>query len=220
MNTALAASDLWTLARRMLVDIFQNAGVTVFSRLALARPCVRRRVRAWLAPLEAMVRKLLIVEAAALKPPPPRAAKSKTPAARKPAAKRPPSFNLIPELAREPQCRARVRQIGPPLLVREIWREQRRRALIAQLAKAPRPAPFTRLINRVCAVARVVGNPLPHARRLARLLNRISRARIVWDCILHAPLRSPPEGFRDLYYDEASKCARAVDRDLLVPRRR
>ncbi|MGE0186634.1 MAG: hypothetical protein AB7Q23_12660, partial [Hyphomonadaceae bacterium] len=95
----------------------------------------RAHVRAWLRALEGLARKAVLIAARAVTlsdaPARPRP-NTATPAAPR-AGKRLPRLRLWPKLRRG---RARVRQIGPPLLVREIWRERARAARAAQLAKA------------------------------------------------------------------------------------
>jgi hypothetical protein len=75
-----------------------------------------------------------------------------------------------------PEDRApRIRLLGPPTLVREIWREQ-----AADAPAKPHRQRFAfdaeisvwRLARRVEALRRALDNPKPHARRLAHRLAR------------------------------------------------
>ncbi|MGD9815939.1 MAG: hypothetical protein AB7F85_09430 [Hyphomonadaceae bacterium] len=131
----------------------------------------RAHVRAWLRALEGLARKAVLIAARAVTlsdaPARPRP-NTATPAAPR-AGKRLPRLRLWPKLRRG---RARVRQIGPPLLVREIWRERARAARAAQLAKARlERKPFhIRFADRLDALERLIENPAPAARRLARKL--------------------------------------------------
>ncbi|MGE0184831.1 MAG: hypothetical protein AB7Q23_03450 [Hyphomonadaceae bacterium] len=131
----------------------------------------RANVRAWLRALEGLARKAVLIAARAVTlgdaPARPRP-NTATPAAPR-AGKRLPRLRLWPKPRRG---RARVRQIGPPLLVREIWRERARAARAAQLAKARlERKPFhIRFADRLDALERLIENPAPAARRLARKL--------------------------------------------------
>ena len=133
----------------------------------------RANVRAWLRALEVLARKAVLIAARALTlgdaRPRPRPRPHTTAPAAPRAGKPPPRLRLWPKLRRG---RARVRQIGPPLLVREIWRERARAALAAQLAKARlERKPFhVRFADRLDALERLIENPAPAARRLARKL--------------------------------------------------
>lgn len=211
MKHALAAPDLWSSARTMLQRLLFLVGP--ITALALARLTARERteVFAWLHPLEAMVRKLLLIEAAALAPPASRtltaAAKQKSAAN---AAARTPSFALLPAAARDAPCPARIRQLGSPLLLRDLWRERERAARIDRLRLAPRTAPNARLTNRLRALQRAIEKPLAHARRLARFLARIAAAGQAAHAIAFAPLRRRPMMFHDRDFRRATELAGAV----------
>ncbi len=177
---------------------------------AAAIACLSRRQRAelidWLAPLEAMARKLLLIEAAALPP----CTKSVRQPARAgegacTARKHGPAFNLIPVRARERAHPARIRQLGGPILVRDMWSDAVRMQRIAHLRAAPKPAPGARLANRVAALLRVIDRPLVHARRLARLMARLARrAGRIARCVAEAPLRRRPMMFHVAAYDQTT----------------
>lgn len=80
------------------------------------------------------------------------------------------SLRLWPRFKRSS---ARIRQLGPPALVRDIWREQYRAALIARLKSAPRRPITTRLADRIGALENILAAPLRAAKRLARTLVRL-----------------------------------------------
>jgi hypothetical protein len=151
---------------------------------------LRRQLLSWLAPLEALVRKLILIEAAnfreaapyASRKPPPRRAE---PHVARAIAPEPEAWSacfhvpIPPEAAHTvPDHRApRIRSLGPPLLVSQIWREQ------AAATPPQRPSPrrgeadpavsALRLARRVEALRRALDDPKPHARRLARKLARL-----------------------------------------------
>ena len=218
---------LWTSARSMLVQLLCVAGIETLAIVARLSERQLKIVRSWIAPLEIMVRKLLLIEAAALEPVHPRAAKPARNAAAnttgKPTGKpkrRTRAFRLIPPNARPRKALQRIRRLGPPLIARDAWRDAQRSALIARLRTAPRPAPHARIANRIRALAAVLHNPTPHARRLARLLTHSSRAALTMDCIAYAPVHDAPYGFAlaDLYRANTEACT--IDRTLLLQRRR
>jgi hypothetical protein len=129
-----------------------------------------RAIRARLAPLEALVRKIVLIEAAALLgQPEPLRAPSRVRPPRSAARRRACAFRLWPRARPHP---ARIRQLGPALLVRDAFRERARAELIRRLAAARRmrrPAP-ERLARRIEALARVLERPRAAIRRLARKL--------------------------------------------------
>lgn len=134
----------------------------------------RRELRRALAGLEAFARRVVLLEAMSL----PRTrldrASSDAPASLKARGPRkttsPPSLRLWP---RQKRGAARVRQLGPPLLVRDIWREQHRAALIARLKDARRRPITTRLADRIGALENLIAAPLRAAKRLAHKLVRL-----------------------------------------------
>ncbi len=75
----------------------------------------------------------------------------------------------------------RIRDIGPPLLVRDIWRERERRALVDRLRRfnpANAPAKALALARRFEAIRRVIADPRRAIAALARkLLSLGKRAR-------------------------------------------
>lgn len=176
MPYAFAAAALWTSARIMLRELFFIVGAATAERLLQLTRRDRKCAREWLAALEVMVRKVLLIEAStlvrALEAPAPSPAKRHAPRSTNARAPRPPVFALIPASAVPPKHPSRVRLLGPPSLVSEIWRDAARARLIALLRNAPPPAPQARLINRISALARVIAEPSAAIRRLARVLHK------------------------------------------------
>lgn len=219
MTYALAAPDLWTAARRMLAQLLCLVGLATPTAIAALSRRQRAELRLWVIGLEALVRKLLLIEADALGPPTHR---GHEPVARKGAGaeargRSNPSFSLLPAAVRERAHPARIRQFGPPLLVRDLWRDLDREARIARLQAAPRAAPNQRLANRIAALGRVLAKPQPHARRLARLLARVARA--AFDAIVRASAPWRPEAFQSAAFDEAGVRARCIDQTHFLQRR-
>jgi hypothetical protein len=169
-----------------------------------ARAAVKRRIKA----LETLVMKLLLIEAGRLAPAvtPTRAQPSGS--CRSPSracvsppapASPPPPLDLanpaawrvrfilrIPAPQRPPwtppaNSGPRIRDLGRPLLVRDIWREQERCQRMARLARARvarylvdearNRAKSQALARRFEALKRAIANPAPHARRLLAKLN-------------------------------------------------
>lgn len=174
-------ASLWAAARAMFVAMIgataEPAELFKLSRLSRRET---KLIRGWLNPLLAMVRKLVLIEAAALLRQPAPAAKPARPTQRaEPKAKagakpRPPSLRLWPGPERMP---VRIRLLGPPTSVREIWRENRRMALTNRLKKARynRPPVPVLLARRMQALARVLYKPRNAARRLAKRLRAAPR---------------------------------------------
>jgi hypothetical protein len=162
-----------------------------------ARNAVRRR----LALLESLLMKLLLIEASRVSVPPPcrrQKPAGKTPAAREftpedptnPATWRvrftpriPPSPQQQRQRARQYAAAAgpRIRDLGPPILVRDIWRDNARRALIARLtpklaaASAPARAlaKARKLARRFEALRRAIASPAAAIAALARKLHAL-----------------------------------------------
>jgi len=128
------------------------------------------RIRAYLAPLIAMARKIVLLEALdLLQGAEILTAGRKVKAPAKRASKRLPSIRLWPK---PKQGGPRVRQLGPPLLVRDIWREQAHTAAALHLKKVRflRATPANRLAARIMALKRLMDHPTAAIRRLARKL--------------------------------------------------
>jgi hypothetical protein len=167
MNT----QKLWSAAQDMFERMRAAIG-DVASRTWIG-PRERRDIHAWLAPLIAMARKIVFIEAAALA----RSTQSLAPFAVTRASKphkRSAAIRLWPKAV---PPRARVRQLGPPILVRDIWRDQAHAAAAQHLNKVRlmRPPAQVMLTRRIEALARLIAKPLAAARRLARKLRLTPR---------------------------------------------
>jgi hypothetical protein len=189
---------LWIAARAMFARMRAAVGeaAAVAERSAL-EPQERQAIARWLAPLEAMVRKIVLIEAVALArtgavqrgparpiegplapsrppamtvialPPPPVRILSHV-APPAPAQPRAPSLRLWPRT--RASLGPRVGDLGPPLLASEAWRDRGRLALARHLARARlmRRTPQQRLARRIAALQRVIERPRAAIRRLAR----------------------------------------------------
>ena len=185
----LTEPPLWTAARAMLDRMRRAIGeATALADRAWIGPREQRDIRAWLSPLIAMVRKLVLIEAIALlrlaDPParpnsdrargrqsisPPPCGAGRGAAAANAQNDRVYSLRLWPKFKRSGP---RVRQLGPPVLVRDIWRDRARAAAARHLQKVRfmRPPPGVQFARRIEALARILERPLAAARRLARKL--------------------------------------------------
>jgi hypothetical protein len=204
----LSAPTLWQSARAMLMQLFALIGTTNTATLARLKPSQRARVLAWLDALEIMVRKVLLIEASALERRRPRRRDRSTRKIADEGAGAPvqriPSFALIPAGLHDKRHPARIRALGPATSVAEIWADQERAARIARLRNSTSPEPGARLANRIAALASVIANPAPHARRLARLMQRKAQAA---SAILIARLKSTPPDFHLDAYEAANASA-------------
>lgn len=164
-------SRLWPIARAALTRL--RATIAPLNTLTTNE---RRDLRTWLRALETFVRRVVLLEALSLAPLDrassdahlhgcQQSARLKTRDPRKP------TLRLWPRPARP---RARIRLLGLPTLVREIWREQHRAMLIARLqsAHAQRRPAHIRLADRIDALESILATPIRAARRLARKLTR------------------------------------------------
>jgi len=151
-------------------------------------------MRAWLRPLEALVRRTVLIEASVLArtPAPPRKATSGVAVRAAPPPQRKPSLRLWP---RTPPPPARIRQLGPPLLVRDIYRERARAAQPRHLnmVRFMRPPEPLRIARRIEALARVLDKPANAIRRLARKLRALPKlafklAAALWPRSPHADI--------------------------------
>lgn len=189
---------LWIAARAMFARMRDAIGeaASIAARAALSRE-ERRVIRKWLAPLEAMARKVVLIHALelaergargethasapasappavtliTLPPPPVRILTHAAAALPLPARQhtRAPALRLWP---RTPASPVHARDVGPNLLLRDVQRDRARLALARQLAAARRkrtPEP-QRLARRIDALARILNRPLAAARRLVRVL--------------------------------------------------
>lgn len=166
---ALNPIDLWRRAR------------DYFARMRAAFTDHSADKRAWLRPLEAMVRKIVLVEAAKLarepqKPTPPKLpplvlALYARPAPAPYPEPRPhkPRFRLWPRQAPSP---VRIRSLAPPTLVRDLYRERFRDAQTRQLnmTRFMRADEATRIAGRITMLERILAKPIAAVRRLARKL--------------------------------------------------
>ena len=93
----------------------------------------------------------------------------------------------------------RIRDLGRPLLVRDIWRDQARHAHVGQLARARAArcladearerAKSQDLARRFEALKRAVANPVPYARRL---LLKLKAQKNAYDAAMRVAMRAPP----------------------------
>lgn len=174
----------------------------------------RRELRASLRALEAFCRRLAIAEALKLeasavgdthasfavgsRPAPPKNA-CVSPTATAPAERRP-TLRLWPRPRPAP---VRIRLLGAATSMREIWRAQKRAALLARLARARlrRKPAHLRLADRIDALQRFLDAPDRALRRLARKLARAPKLGFVI-----AARRAPASPF--LATEETSMCER------------
>jgi len=172
MNTA-PITKLWTAARTMFERVRCVLGEAAdIAARALSQNDIAH-MRARLRPLEALVRRIVLIEAMALAreptedahaPPAQRTSQPATPRERTYA------LRLWP---RTPPPPARMRQIGPPLLVRDIFRERARAAMVRRLnmVRFMRPTEPVRIARRISALERLFAKPMAAVRRLARKLH-------------------------------------------------
>lgn len=130
----------------------------------------RRDLHRALAGLEAFVRRVVLLEAMALNPVGSDREPSGSQLTSGKRRQRKPCLRLWP---RHKRTGPRIRQLGPPVLIREIWRDQRRAALIDRLKHAKRRPITTRLADRIDALENILAAPLRAAKRLARKLVRL-----------------------------------------------
>jgi hypothetical protein len=90
--------------------------------------------------------------------------------ASQPAQMRPPCLRLWPRASSSDG--PRVRDLGPPRLVRITQREQARLAFARRMSATPRRPEPERLARRIEALARLLDKPVRAAGRLARVLAR------------------------------------------------
>ncbi len=179
---------LWTAARAMFARLRAAVGeaAAIAAREALSVD-ERIAIRAWLRPLEAMVRKVVLIEAIALArapahgppaPSPARAAGGRRSAGGPNRA----AFRLWP---RQPvNTGPRIRSLGPIVLVRDIFREQASLARARHMARirALRTPIQARLAGRIAALDRIIAKPLAHVRRLARKLRVLPKLALKLAC--------------------------------------
>jgi len=182
-------SQLWIRARASFARIIaaHGAPAVVAALIGLAHT-QRREIGAWLTSLESSIRKLLFAEASRLpiephhnsphKPPPPAQTRASNSTSPRPFdASRPESwparFTFAPP--RDPRA---VPEAQAPR-IRALWGDTH--APQAAEAITPRPGmrvchPTTKhLACRFEAIRRVLADPMPYARRLARIFHRLRR---------------------------------------------
>ena len=163
-------SRLWSNAREALTRLRAS-----LPRLDTLDRKERRDLRRWLTVLEAFVRRIVLLEALHLD----RASSDahsqrRTNAGLKARGPRKPRLRLWPQPKR---TGPRIRLLGPPTTVAEIWCDQRRDALIARLkaARGRRRRPHIVLADRIDALESILAAPMRAARRLARKLAQMPR---------------------------------------------
>ncbi len=172
--------DIWTAAR------------TIFSRLRQVA-----HYKQWLYALEALVRKLVLLEALALAPPLPKLRPIQLPLIytklppppRERSSERGHAFRLWPRTKAHP---ARIRLLGTPQSRAELDRDALYQAQLDRLKRARlnRPAPVQLMLRRINALSRVLEKPLPYAKRLARKLRRAPKTFLAKIALKRQP-RSP-----------------------------
>lgn len=150
-----------------------------------------RVFRAWVAALECVARKAVLIEAKALGPMLMASRSRRRPELKAlwtPPRKAPPSLRLW----RPARPGPRARLLGPPNSMREVWLERRRAALAARLvaARTKRKPGWIRLGDRLDALERLIAAPGRAARRLARKL--LTAPSLAAD--IAAALNSEPRG--------------------------
>jgi hypothetical protein len=120
---------------------------------------------------------------------------------RAPRSKPLPRLRLWPRPA---PLRARIRLLGPPTSLREIWRERKRAALVTLLARARamRKPAHLRIADRIDALQRFLDTPRAGIRRLARKLRAIPKLAFKLAVKLSA---SRPPTSRFLFEDHVSQ---------------
>lgn len=180
MTSASPITHLWIAARTLFERMRGAVGeaADLAKQVWLPEQSIAE-ARRWLRTMETMVRWLVLIEAAARRvatrgPKLRDVVHLTNPVASKPA--RPPrpaargySFKLW---SRPPAHPARIRMLGAPVLVREIWRGNLRSAQARQLnmvrfMRTPEPL---RIARRIEALERVLAKPERAIRRLARRL--------------------------------------------------
>jgi hypothetical protein len=186
-------SCLWSNARDVLARLRASIG-----RLDVLDRKEARDLRQWIAGIEAYVRRIVLLEALSFLDrgssdphllPPKREARPKTRGSRKPR------LRLWP---RAKSGGPRVYQFGPPVLVRDIWRDNARAALIARLraARFRRRLPHIILADRIDALDAILAAPMRAARRLARKLKQLPRLALKLAFTPTRPVRGADEALQ------------------------
>jgi hypothetical protein len=231
MTTALLPAHpdpiaaLWREARSWLADALCAFGEPVEIACSLAREA-RAALKRRLLRIETLLMKLLLIEASRVR------AKASLASRRRPlrAQARAGAGGAAPVAAAEDPARPetwrvrfrlgippdpkpparprdtggpRIRDLGRPLLVRDIWREQSRRQLCARLhpepdaeaAQARAAAKSRKLARRLEALRRVLANPRAAVAALARRLSALGCA--AYAAARRIALAPPPRGKRE-----------------------
>lgn len=176
-------TDLPALWRRLRA-MFDRAAIVIGAPQTLARLTTltrqrRHEIAGWIARLECIARKLIFAEAATLAPP-------AAPALRRVTQTSPtkPPCAPAPDLTQPHTWAARFKLAPPrdPLAVaaahapriRALWGPTSPPACAPPAATQAAPAPL-RFAFRLEALRRVLDDPAPYARRLARVLCRLTR---------------------------------------------
>jgi hypothetical protein len=189
--TSLTQQTFWIAARAMFERMARAVGeAAALADRAWIGPKEQSELRSWINPLIAVVRKLVLIEAIAIAKcallnrassdahcqrhanaglTKLRRSEASASPMRETRGPRPPSLRVWPQTKR---TGPRVRQLGPPVLVRDIWRNNARAAAAHHLKKVRfmRPPPGVQLARRIEALTRILDRPLAAARRLARKL--------------------------------------------------
>lgn len=204
-------SRLWSHARDALTRL--RSSLLPFDVLDRNE---RRDLGRWLTAFEAFVRRVVLLEAMNLAPatldrePSGSHSQRHTNAGLKARTPRKPRLRLWP---RAKITGPRIRQLGPPMLVREVWREQHRAALIARLAAARgrRRKPNAILADRIDALEAVLAAPLRAARRLARKLAQTPRLAVKLAFARSRPVRGLDDAIQDEVRDATAAPALALN---------
>jgi hypothetical protein len=195
-------TELWTTARRLLAAARAEFGTPADVAFRITRKW-RSAFKRKLTAIELLLSKLLLVEAARLSPswsarpparnpsPPKRAGGPRS----RPAADAPAfdpeapdswrvSFRVRIPTRDEPKKREtgpRIRDLGPPLLMRDVWKDNERRWRLAQMKRmrdranwpANAKAKAIRLARRYEAIKRLLADPRAAVLTLARRLRKL-----------------------------------------------
>lgn len=188
---------LWSHAAQALSNLRSS-----LMRLDTLLAKERRELRTWLRALELFCRRLALTEALALSDPSMsagvRRAKGEGPhrkTGKNAGLKARRSRERLPRLRLWPtpsRTRPRIRLLGPPTSMCEIWRDQKRDALIARLklARGRRKPAHLRLADRIDALQRFLDAPAAGVRRLARRLAAIPK--LAFRLAVKLTARRPP----------------------------
>jgi hypothetical protein len=172
-------AEIWTSARAMFTRLRGLVGA-----------------KQWLYALEALVRKLVLLEALALAPALPKLPPIQLPLYMQMKLPPPPreraktyAFRLWPRAKPHP---ARIRLLGKAQSRAELERDALYRAQLERLklARQKRLPEAQRIVRRIGALSRVLEKPLTYARRFARKLAKTSK-QFLAKIALKRPPRSP-----------------------------